>query len=100
MPYSALEAKLAPLCHPVRAIADYGNLTIMPDALDAYTAMVQDVAGRDTSGVTRYTTNAFLHAKLGEALTRRNLAPHIFESAEEAREHFKTLTARTARKAN
>jgi propionate CoA-transferase len=35
-------------------------------------------------GVTRYTTSAFLRAKLGDALSRRKLAPHIFESEEEA----------------
>jgi len=32
----------------------------------------------------RYTTSAFLRMKLGEALARRRVAPHIFETADEA----------------
>ena len=38
------------------------------------------------SDVTRYTTSAFLRMKLGDELKKRNLAPHIFQSKEEARE--------------
>jgi propionate CoA-transferase len=34
--------------------------------------------------VSRYSTSAFMRAKLGEALARRSVAPHIFESADEA----------------
>jgi len=33
---------------------------------------------------TRYTTSAFLRLKLGEALSRRRVAAHIFETSEEA----------------
>ena len=32
----------------------------------------------------RYTTSAFLRLKLGEALSRRRVAAHIFETAQEA----------------
>jgi propionate CoA-transferase len=77
----------------VRAVVDYDDFTVLPDALDEYSDMVRDVAGRYYSSVTRYTTNAFLRAKLGEALQRRNVAPHIFESADDAREHLGRLTA-------
>jgi len=38
---------------------------------------------------TRYTTSAFLRVKLGEALRLRGVAPHIFESAEQARAHLR-----------
>jgi propionate CoA-transferase len=34
--------------------------------------------------VVRYSTSGFLRAKLGPALAARGVAPHIFESAEEA----------------
>ena len=37
--------------------------------------------------VTRYTTSSFLRMKLGDALKRRGVAPYIYESPEEAREH-------------
>ena len=61
------------------------DFTALPDAIDAYFDMVRGVASRHYSRVTRYTTSAFLRAKLGEGLLRRGVAPHIFESAEEAR---------------
>jgi propionate CoA-transferase len=35
--------------------------------------------------VTRYTTSTFLRMKLGDELQKRDLAPHIYESREEAR---------------
>jgi propionate CoA-transferase len=41
--------------------------------------------------VTRYTTSGFLRMKLGDALARRGVAPHIYESGDEAREHLKEL---------
>jgi propionate CoA-transferase len=47
--------------------------------------MVHSLSQRFYSGVSRYTTSGFLRIKLGEALERRGLAPHIFESADEAR---------------
>jgi propionate CoA-transferase len=43
------------------------------------------------SGVTRYTTSGFLRTKLGEALEKRRVAPHIFESAEEAQSDLRNL---------
>jgi propionate CoA-transferase len=53
--------------------------------------MVKDLRDRFYSGVTRYTTSNFLRMKLGGALSKRDVAPHIFESAEEAREHLREL---------
>jgi propionate CoA-transferase len=35
--------------------------------------------------VTRYSTGAFLRMKLGDALTKRDVAPHIFETEDDAR---------------
>ncbi len=34
--------------------------------------------------VTRYTTSAFMRMKLGDALSKREVAPHIYESREDA----------------
>jgi propionate CoA-transferase len=56
-----------------------------------YGDMVQDLVDRFYYGVTRYTTSSFLRLKLGEALRRRQVAPHIYESAEEARAHLREL---------
>jgi propionate CoA-transferase len=83
--------RLAPLAAKVYAIVNYDNFSILPDALDAYTEMVKDLTDRFYSGVTRYTTSSFLRMKLGDALARRDVAPHIYESAAEARDHLRAL---------
>jgi propionate CoA-transferase len=36
--------------------------------------------------VSRYTTSAFMRIKLLDALAKRDLAPHVFESREKAHE--------------
>ena len=79
-----VENKLAPLGRKVFAIVNYDNFEIYPDVIDEYSAMVRDLVDRFYLGVTRYTTSSFLRAKLGDALKQRALAPHIYESAEEA----------------
>ncbi|MEY2633159.1 MAG: hypothetical protein RIR00_1813, partial [Pseudomonadota bacterium] len=76
--------RLEPVGHKVAAVVNYDNFTIHPELLDRYAEMVSAVIDRYYTGVTRYTTSSFMRAKLGDALTRRNVAPHIFESAEEA----------------
>jgi propionate CoA-transferase len=53
--------------------------------------MAQEVSQRHYLRVTRYTTSAFLRAKLGDALSQRRVAPHIFESARDARRHLDAL---------
>lgn len=83
--------KLLPLGHKVYAIVNYDRFSILPELLDAYSAMVQDLTDRFYSGVTRYTTSGFLRVKLGDALGRRMRAPHIYESADEARAHLAEL---------
>ncbi|MBK8523757.1 MAG: hypothetical protein IPL58_06345 [Betaproteobacteria bacterium] len=37
-----------------------------------------------TSRVTRYTTSAFTRAQIGDALSKRELAPHIFDNQHDA----------------
>jgi propionate CoA-transferase len=50
--------------------------------------MVEQLMARHYRRVTRYTTSNFLRMKLGDALTQRGVAPHIYESAQEALEHL------------
>ena len=68
----------------------------MPDLIDAWTEMVKDVVERYYWGVTRYTTSNFLRLKLGNALSERGLAPHIYESAEEAHHHLRDFAPGSA----
>ena len=63
--------------------------------LDEYSAMVRSLTDKFYSGVSRYTTSGFLRIKLGEALQNRGVAPHIFDSAAEAKSDWrKVSTAR------
>ena len=90
----AVEQRLAPLGRKVPAIVNYDHFTIAPDLLDAYTEMVSGLVRRFYVDVTRYTTSAFLHMKFGDALQRRGVSPHIYESREEAEEHLRALGTR------
>jgi len=81
---AAVEAKLKPLGRPVYAIVNYDNFSIVPELLDQYSAMVRGLMDHFYTGVSRYTTSGFLRMKLGEALEKRGVAPHIFESADKA----------------
>ncbi len=80
-----VEQRVKPLGRRVRAIVNYDNFTILPDVLDAYSDMVKALDQRYYSDVSRYTTSNFLRMKLGDALKQRGLAPHIVESAAQAR---------------
>ncbi|MFH1983721.1 MAG: acyl CoA:acetate/3-ketoacid CoA transferase [Pseudomonadota bacterium] len=81
---AAVRSILTPLGKKVYTIVNYDNFTILDDVVDEYTRMVKSLVDNLYSGVTRYTTSAFLRKQLGEALSRRNVAPHIFENHSEA----------------
>ena len=76
--------RIDPLGHRVYAIVNYDHFDLAPEIEDEYLAMVKALVERYYIGVTRYSTSAFLRAKLGDALDRRGVAPHIYESAAEA----------------
>jgi propionate CoA-transferase len=86
---SQASAILAPLGRKVDAIVNYDNFFILPELADPYVEMVKDVVSRFYENVTRYTTSAFLRMKVGEGLQARGVAPHIYESREEARKGLK-----------
>jgi propionate CoA-transferase len=88
---NAVENKLTSLGHRVYAIVNYDNFFILPELLDEYSAAVRGLVDRFYSGVSRYTTSGFLRIKLGEALEKRGVAPHIFESAAEAQSDLRTF---------
>jgi propionate CoA-transferase len=83
--------RVAPLGKRVYAIVNYDNFTIDPQLLDAYSAMVRDLMDKYYAEVTRYTTSGFLRMKLGDALEKRGVAPHIYESAAEANESLRMI---------
>ena len=82
------ERALQPLGKKVYAVVNYAGFSILPELLDRYTEMVGTIVARYYLDVTRYTTSGFLRMRLGEALSRRGVAPHIYISAEEALAHL------------
>jgi propionate CoA-transferase len=73
------------------AIVNYDNFTISPELIEPYVEMVKGLIRDVYSGVTRYTTSAFLRMKLGDALGDEKNSANIYGSAEEAREHLRQM---------
>ena len=81
---AAVRNQVEPLGKKVFAIVNYDNFSITPELMQEYMDMVSDVVQLYYLGVTRYTTNTFLRAQLGDALRQRDLAPQFYETAAEA----------------
>jgi propionate CoA-transferase len=75
----------------VYAIVNYDNFSIVPELTDPYSKMVKGLMEDMYSGVTRYTTSAFLRMKLGDVLGDEKTSANIFGSVEEAREQLRAL---------
>jgi propionate CoA-transferase len=87
--------RIASLGKRVYAIVNYDNFIIEPELLDAYSAMVRGLMDEYYAEVTRYTTSGFLRVKLGDALEKRGVAPHIYESAAEAEKSLREIEGGT-----
>lgn len=81
---SLVAAQCEPLGHRVHAVVNYEGFELARGLEDAWADFVSVCVMRFYASARRYTTSAFLRAKLGSALARRHVKPHIFESAEEA----------------
>jgi propionate CoA-transferase len=68
----------------VALVVNYDNFVIDAAVADTYAAMVRYMETHYYTTASRYTTSAFLRLKLGEALSRRRVAAHIFETRDEA----------------
>jgi propionate CoA-transferase len=80
---------------PVALIANYDGFYLDPVVSDTYFSMIAYLEKRYYSSASRYTTSAFMRLKLGEGLTERHVAPHIFETHDDAQKF-----ARSQRKAD
>jgi propionate CoA-transferase len=81
----AVEARCRTIGKRVAVVVNYDSFRIDEAVIDAYAGMVRHMEERHYTTVTRYTTSAFLRVKLGEALEKRRVAPHVFETEAEAR---------------
>jgi propionate CoA-transferase len=84
-----VDAHLRPIGHRVYAIVNYDHFELASEVEEAYAAMVKGLVDRYYDGVSRYTTSGFLRAKLGGALKKRGVAPHVYESPEQALAHVR-----------
>jgi propionate CoA-transferase len=65
-------------------VVNYDDFMLDAAVADTYAAMVRYMETHYYTTASRYTTSAFLRLKLGEALSRRRVKPHIFETRHEA----------------
>lgn len=84
-----VETMLKPLGKKVYTIVNYDNFYIRPDLEEEYTALIKYLMDNYYENATRFTTSAFLRMKLGEALKKRQVSPHIYETHKEAQKALK-----------
>jgi propionate CoA-transferase len=76
--------RLAAIGKKVQMVINYDNFYLAPALTDDYNSVVNGLAERYYASATRYTTSSFLRLKLTEQLSHRGMAPHIYESRQEA----------------
>jgi len=76
-----VRSMVEPLGRKVKAVIDYDGCVIDPVVAETWFDMVRDVHARFYDKASRYTTSAFMRLKLGDELRRREMAPHVFETA-------------------
>jgi propionate CoA-transferase len=80
----AVESRCKRIGRFVNVVVNYDSFRIDDAVFDAYARMIRYMEKTYYIKVTRYTTSAFMRAKLGEELSKRDVAPRVFESAAEA----------------
>lgn len=83
----AVLALVAPLDFKVDVIVNYNRFDLPQELEREYAEMVHALEDEYYDRVSRYTSSAFTRLKLGRSLSRE-IAPHLFESAEEARRYI------------
>ena len=78
----AVEGRCREIGHRVPVVVNYDNFRIDPELVDTYAAMVRHMEETCYTQVSRYTGSAFLRLKLGDALERAGVKPHLFERAD------------------
>ncbi len=79
-----MESRCRAIGRKVALVVNYDGFYLDPVVSDAYFSMITYMQQRYYSSASRYTTSAFMRLKLGAGLAERDLAPHVFETREEA----------------
>jgi len=83
-----VEERVQLIGRKVALVANYDQFVVDPGVTETYSAMLRYLETHYYTTATRYTTSAFLRLKLGEALSRRQMKPHIFETRDEAQSYL------------
>jgi len=89
------EPIVEPLGHKVYTVVNYDGFELDREVEDEYLDTVKELGDRYFHGVTRFATSAFMRAKLGDALGKRGVAAHIYESEDEAKGVVRETNPRT-----
>jgi propionate CoA-transferase len=84
--WKVLEAACQKAGRRVNAVVNHDGCRIAEDLYDDYAEMIAHMVEHHYQSTARYSTSSFMRLKMGEALSKRGLQPHIFESADEAHE--------------
>ena len=93
---TAVGKRLAAIGKKVQMVVNYDNFYLDPALTDYYISGVRRLAERYYASVTRYTTSSFMRLKLTRQMHRRDLAPHIYESRDEAMDWLQNHVARSS----
>jgi len=80
-----VEERCRSIGRKVAVVVNYDSFRLDETVADHYADMVRYMETNYYTTVSRYTTSAFMRLKLGAALAKRLVAPHIFETEAEAR---------------
>jgi propionate CoA-transferase len=79
-----VDRRLAAIGKKIQMVVNYDNFYLSPELTDQYISLARALTERYYASVTRYTTSAFMRLKLSDHLAQRGLAPHVYESRQEA----------------
>ncbi len=83
-----VETRCRAIGHRIAVIVNYDQFNLDPSVSDAFFSMITYLQQRYYRSASRYTTSAFMRLKLGASLAERALAPHVFETLEEAQSNI------------
>ena len=88
-----LEERCRKIGKRVGVFINYDSFRISEDTYDDYAEMDRYMLEHYYTTITRFATSAFMRMKLGQAFTRRNIAPHVFEKKKDAQAFLASLDA-------
>lgn len=96
--HDAVTETLGPVGKRVAAVVNYDQFSILPEFMNRYVAMVQELMDTLYTDVTRYTSSAFLRAQLTSAMQETDMIPNLFANQEQAENRLRETTTGPTRR--